>query len=338
MPSSGNGPAPLDQPVNTYPKTHPSRVNGRGPFALLLAGLAVACATTGPPASLTTPPPRAAVVPPPVEAPPPTPPEVSAPVAPPIGPRLAWVNPARCLNPCTYDPSPELVRVNDRGLRDRRGAHRVKGEVAEPLRALMAAGLAAGHRMRIDSAFRSYAAQAGLFASITEAGRAARPGHSEHQLGTAVDLRLPLRTSIDWLASQAPSFGFVVSYPPGKQRITGYRPEPWHVRHVGREIAEQVARSGISLEEFFRARPELGESGSCAVCPEPVSQAGCPERVDQAGSCEGTVLTWCYEGARAAVDCASSGQLCGRNENSGEHDCLEKPPAEGALPDPGDAR
>jgi hypothetical protein len=229
------------------------------------------------------------------------------------------------LQPCTYDPSRGLVRVNERGLRDRRGKHRVSAALAGELRDLVAAARTAGHILRIDSAYRSYAAQAQLFATIVERGRAARPGHSEHQLGTAVDLRLPSTAAIAWLAENAPAFGFVVSYPPGKQKVTGYRPEPWHVRYVGRAVAEQVAATGASLEEFFRARPDLGESGSCERCPEPASQADCAG-VTRRGLCDGTVLTWCYEGALAAVDCAASKQVCGPHPDSGEPDCLDGPP------------
>ena len=142
---------------------------------------------------------------------------------------------------------------------------------------------------------------------MKERGRAARPGHSEHQLGTAIDLRLPTTAAIDWLGEHAFEYGFALSYPPGKQRLTGYRPEPWHVRFVGREIAAELHRRGGTLEELFRARPELGESGSCEDCPAAISRKACGE-ITAAGACEGTVLTWCYDGALAAVDCAVSEQ------------------------------
>jgi hypothetical protein len=224
------------------------------------------------------------------------------------------------LQTCDADPPLPLQRVNERGLRDRRGRHRVAAAIGNDLRALIADGRAAGHILRIDSAFRPYAAQALLFATIKEVGRAARPGHSEHQLATAVDLRLPSTAAIGWLAENAPLFGFVVSYPPGKQRVTGYRPEPWHVRHVGRELAQQIAASGLCLEEFFRAHPGLGESGTCQDCPEPASQARC-QGVTAAGLCDGTVLTWCYDGALATVDCAVSKQICGEGRD-GARDCL----------------
>jgi LAS superfamily LD-carboxypeptidase LdcB len=234
--------------------------------------------------------------------------------------RLPWVNPARCLPSCAFNPAPTLVRTNDRAELDRRGRHRVDGAAQLALRDLIIAAKGAGHRLRIQSAFRSYNDQARVFATTREIGRAARPGHSEHQLGTAVDLRLPTTAAIDWLAENAPEFGFVRSYPPGKQRVTGYRPEPWHLRFVGRELAAEVHKQNWSLEELFRARPELGESGDCGDCRRRSSAAPCG-KVTPAGRCEGTVVKWCYDGAIATVDCALSQQVCGQVENS-PADCL----------------
>jgi hypothetical protein len=160
---------------------------------------------------------------------------------------------------------------------------------------------------------------------MKEAGRAARPGHSEHQLGTAVDLRLPTGAAIQWLAEHAADFAFATSYPPHKQRVTGYRPEPWHIRHVGSELAAELRRTGNSLEEMFLARPELGESGSCADCPAPASRAPCEGTTSQ-GACKGTILSWCYQGSLATVDCASSGERCGRSDDSDVYDCLPARP------------
>jgi hypothetical protein len=176
--------------------------------------------------------------------------------------------------------------------------------------------------MRISSAFRSYRDQARLFRAVTikERGRAARPGHSEHQLGTAIDLRLPTTKAIEWLAEHAAQHGFALSYPPGKQRLTGYRPEPWHVRFVGPEVAAELHHQGWTLEEMFRARPDLGESGSCGDCPGAISRARCGA-VDAVGNCRGTVLTWCYDGALAAVDCAVSHQTCERGVDGSLPDC-----------------
>ncbi len=237
--------------------------------------------------------------------------------------RLQWVNPSRCVTPCTYDPQASLVRVDKHGVPDPAGTHSVDRSLAEPLRALVTAAHAAGHKIRIESAYRSYDDQMRVFRQIKQVGRAARPGHSEHQLGTAVDFRMPTTAAIDWLAEHAPDHGFVLSYPKGKQRVTGYRPEPWHVRFVGPQLADELRRSGLTLEELFRTRPDLGASGSCDDCPQTASRAVCGD-IDAAGRCDGTVLTWCYDDALASVDCAAFKQRCGRVRSSDVRDCVAK--------------
>ncbi len=298
-----------------------------------VVALAAGCATSPPPTAITTgraqsakaddipaspPPPAPTIVPAqtPADAP-----RVSATtdVVPPVKPdrpRLAWVNPARCVSPCTFHPGDDLRRVNDAGLPDPRGKHRMDAATLTALRDLLDAARTAGHTIRITSAFRSYDDQARLFRTTKEKGRAARPGHSEHQLGSTIDLRLPTSVAIAWLAEHAAAHGFALSYPPGKQRITGYRPEPWHVRFVGREIADQSRQRGGTLEELFRTRPGLASSGTCDDCPAPASRVACGSTTEH-GRCEGTVLTWCYQGTLAMVDCAAFSHTCDASSRNG---------------------
>jgi zinc D-Ala-D-Ala carboxypeptidase len=251
----------------------------------------------------------------------PRPIDAAAPDAPPPRPRLAWVNPARCASPCTFDPAATLVRIDRDGQLAATGAHGVAPAVVAPLGQLIAAAGAAGHRLRVESAYRSYDEQTELFRTTRQVGRAARPGHSEHQLGTAIDLDLPTKHAVAWLAEHALDHGFVVSYPPGKHRITGYRPEPWHVRYVGDDLAAQLRRAGGTLEELLRARPELGVSGACDDCPSDASRAACGA-VTAAGRCAGDVLEWCYDGALAAVHCGALRARCGASADTGQHDCV----------------
>jgi D-alanyl-D-alanine carboxypeptidase len=294
------------------------------------------CATTGTPAARPAPP----TTPGPVEAGPT--PSAPAPVTPPtatptphtpsptaVTAPQAWVNPARCHTRCAFDPgdrrgadpSAGLVRVDDQGAPAAKGRHQIAAEVQAPLRDLLAAARAAGHVLKVNSAYRSYREQARVWKTTRQPGRAARPGHSEHQLGTAIDLRLPTSAAIDWLGAHAAEFGFVRSYPDGKQRITGYRPEPWHVRWVGVALAGRLATDGVgTLEELFRKEAGAGESGTCADCPLPASRALCGD-VTAAGTCRGDVLVWCYDGALAAVDCTASEQHCGPPDNGGPSDC-----------------
>lgn len=233
---------------------------------------------------------------------------------------LPWVNPARCLPRCAAEPDAPLTRLDDRGRAARAGKHRVADAVVEPLQDLIAAARAAGFRLRISSAFRSYKEQARLFRSIKEKGRAARPGHSEHQLGTTIDLRLPSTKAIVWLAEHAFEHGFALSYPPGQQRVTGYRPEPWHVRYVGRALAEELHERQLTLEQLFRARPGAGVSGNCADCPDALSRARCGT-LTAAGTCDGTVFSWCYDGAANAVDCSQSNEVCVTAADGGQAGC-----------------
>jgi len=239
---------------------------------------------------------------------------------------LPWVNPARCLPRCAAEPDGPLTRLDDQGRASRAGKNRVAAAAVEPLQELLAAARAAGFRLRIASAFRSYKEQARLFRTIKERGRAARPGHSEHQLGTAIDLRLPSTKAIIWLAEHASDHGFALSYPPGHQRVTGYRPEPWHVRYVGPELAAELHERVTTLEQLFRSRPELGVSGDCADCPDPLSRARCGT-LTRAGTCQGTVFSWCYDGAANAVDCSQSSEVCRQSSDTGEADCVAAEPA-----------
>lgn len=263
--------------------------------------------TPAPPARLGA---EASAVPPPVATTPASPDPGSSPRPGWPNLRLPWLNPARCPSRCAAEPTDELLRVNPQGQDDAKGRLRVARPIVEPLRALLAAAREAGHALRIESAYRSYSEQERLFASIKEIGRAARPGHSEHQLGTTVDLRIPTGAGITWLAAHAADHGFALSYPAGKQRITGYRPEPWHIRYVGRELAQLLKDRGLILEEAFRAQPGLGESGSCSDCPSPASRADCGA-VTAGGQCQGSVLSFCYDGVLTSVDCALSAETCG---------------------------
>ena len=113
------------------------------------------------------------------------------------------------------------------------------------------------------SGFRSYATQAQLYQSyVSQEGQAAadrysaRPGYSEHQTGLAFDVigtdgqLVEDSSAAQWLLEHAPDYGFVVRYPRGKESITGYMHEEWHLRYIGKE-AKDIAASGLTLEEYY---------------------------------------------------------------------------------------
>jgi len=121
----------------------------------------------------------------------------------------------------------------------------------------------------VVSAYRSYQEQANVFNSWTSlVGLAnaenfsAKAGHSQHQLGTTVDLGISEIANFNeslgstpegiWLAENSYRFGFVLAYPKGKETLTGYSYEPWHFRYIGKENAQKMISSGLILEEFLQ--------------------------------------------------------------------------------------
>jgi D-alanyl-D-alanine carboxypeptidase len=168
--------------------------------------------------------------------------------------------------PQTYAPD-DLVDADGAGLNP---GFPVRALVLPDLRALVAAAHGAGVALGVVSAYRSYEYQVRTFARWeADVGHdqaletSARPGHSEHQLGTALDFsNAKLWAPWDdddwistaggaWLAHNAWRFGFVMSYPAGARSVTCYDYEPWHYRYVGRQLAAQVHADGRSLRELL---------------------------------------------------------------------------------------
>jgi D-alanyl-D-alanine carboxypeptidase len=123
------------------------------------------------------------------------------------------------------------------------------------------------------SAYRSYATQRRLFNnSVNRRGleatltMIARPGHSEHQTGLAVDILhrsnvSTLRSAnfqdtreFEWLQENAHRFGFILRYPDGMMELHGYIFEPWHWRFVGEEVATIMFEQGIATFEEYHGR------------------------------------------------------------------------------------
>ena len=116
---------------------------------------------------------------------------------------------------------------------------------------------------RSYSGFRSYDYQKTLYDNyVSRDGQAAadrysaRPGFSEHQTGLVFDLTdksgnlLEDARASQWLKDNAHNYGFIVRFQAGKEASTGYMPEAWHIRYVGKE-AKDIHDSGLSLEEYF---------------------------------------------------------------------------------------
>lgn len=151
----------------------------------------------------------------------------------------------------------------------------VRAVVLDDLRALREGAEAAGVHLAVQSAYRSEAYQARVHAGwVAQLGAeraaevSARPGHSEHQLGTAIDLRSadgPPAWELDdwaatpagaWVAAHASDHGFVISYPRDARERTCYDYEPWHLRWVGRPAAAAARDEGVPYRVWlYRHHP-----------------------------------------------------------------------------------
>ena len=120
-----------------------------------------------------------------------------------------------------------------------------------------------GLSLYIISGFRSYNTQSFTYNYFCndrgkeQADRvSARPGHSEHQTGLAFDINSTSYAFTDtpeakWLAENCNRYGFILRYPEGKEDITGYAYESWHIRFLGTEKAQEIAKSGLTVEEYL---------------------------------------------------------------------------------------
>ena len=130
---------------------------------------------------------------------------------------------------------------------------------------MKADALAVGINLWIQSGYRPYGLQKNLYNNYVnrdgkeEADRfSARPGYSEHQTALCFDINNPSRKfngtdEAEWINANSYRFGFIIRYPDGKEDETGYMYESWHVRYVGKELAEHLYNDGdwITLETYL---------------------------------------------------------------------------------------
>jgi D-alanyl-D-alanine carboxypeptidase len=168
--------------------------------------------------------------------------------------------------PAGYVP-PDLTSVGPGFEKGR--TYELRLEAAEAWTRMHAAARAAGVELRLVSAYRSYTHQRDRYnEAIARDGPAqdsvAPPGHSEHQLGTAVDVAgvddatmlkhdFAETAAGQWLLAHAPEFGFAISYTRANQPKTGYTAEPWHYRYVG---ASARARHEAAIRGTQNPNPE----------------------------------------------------------------------------------
>lgn len=167
----------------------------------------------------------------------------------PIEPEITYINGILIANktyplPSTYNPG-------------------VNPAANAALQAMFADAKLEGLSLFVRSGFRSYSTQKSLYNKyvkrdgVAAADRySARPGHSEHQTGLAFDINKADSSfagspEATWLAANCHKYGFIIRYPAGKEAVTGYIYEPWHVRYLGVETATAVFESGLCLEEYL---------------------------------------------------------------------------------------
>lgn len=175
--------------------------------------------------------------------------------------------------PANYEPD-DLVYPNvSFTFKEQSEKKKMRKEAAGALETLFAGAKKDGVTLLGVSAYRSYATQTTLFNNyVKKDGKekamtySAPPGHSEHETGLAIDVTggdgkcaaedcFAGTKEAKWLAEHADEYGFIIRFPKGKESVTGYQYEPWHIRYVGKDTAKEIADKSATLEEYMNAVP-----------------------------------------------------------------------------------
>ncbi len=181
-------------------------------------------------------------------------------------------------HPVDQDYEPDDLTAMQYYAPEREASGRYMREpAANAFNQLVEAAILDGIELRMTTGYRSYGYQKIIFDNYArqygeeEANSfSAKPGQSEHQTGLAVDVSSP---SLDyelteafgdtpagtWLSDHAHEFGFIIRYPKGKEAVTGYMYEPWHLRYVGLFVAKEIYIQDITLEEYLENNDLISE-------------------------------------------------------------------------------
>lgn len=149
------------------------------------------------------------------------------------------------------------------------GSGSLRPEAAKAFRTMADAARAEGVSLRSVSAYRSYGSQKITYNNYLKKYKrsvvdnfSARPGHSEHQTGLALDINVASSKAhfentkaFAWLKAHCAEYGFILRYDKGKEAVTGYRFEPWHYRYVGVDAAKACMEQGLCYEEYLALLP-----------------------------------------------------------------------------------
>ncbi len=163
--------------------------------------------------------------------------------------------------PNDYQPA-DLVAIS---AEHSAGYQQMRKEAAEAFEKMCVDASEKGYTIKAQSTFRSYSSQYSIYNNYVSRDGAekantysAQPGHSEHQTGLAVDVqgsqydynRFGETKENQYVLENAYKFGFIVRYTAETTSITGYMPEPWHLRYVGVQIATVIHNENITFDEY----------------------------------------------------------------------------------------
>ncbi len=163
----------------------------------------------------------------------------------------------------SYAPSDLVDLAGDRSYTLNRDDLSLRVEAEQSLEEMARAARAEGITLLVSSTYRSYNYQAGVYQrNVQQLGQAAadresaRPGTSQHQLGTAVDFgsitdAFAQTAAGRWLAANAHRFGWSLSFPDGYEAVTGYRWESWHYRYIGKQGAALQAKWFGNVQQYM---------------------------------------------------------------------------------------
>jgi D-alanyl-D-alanine carboxypeptidase len=159
---------------------------------------------------------------------------------------------------------PDLIRLDSSMCAPGRGEQYLRKEAAEAFTALHRDAKKLGLNITAYGTYRSYQAQQMIWERAVNRNKDendadnynARSGHSEHHTGLAIDVitndySITDTEEFSWYKDKIHQYGFIIRYPKGKEHITGYKYEPWHLRYVGPEIATEIYKSGLTYEEYY---------------------------------------------------------------------------------------
>ncbi len=184
---------------------------------------------------------------------------------------LALVNKSHAL-PSDYEPKDLSVPDVRFPFTEDDPKKQLRQVAADALERLFKAADKAGHTLYAQSGYRSFDRQTSIFNNnVAKHGEkhantySARPGQSEHQTGLVMDvtsesvgflLEEALGETAEgiWLEEEAHQYGFIIRYPKGKESITKYQYEPWHLRYVGVDLASYLVEKDLTLEEYYEKK------------------------------------------------------------------------------------